>query len=1018
MFSSNRTLISLIARVATSLFGGVAVAHAADVSWTNPAGGDWAVGANWSTGSMPSASDTAVFDALSGPYTVTVTGTRTVGTIQINSSNLTLRLQGNNTSSSASLTVAGSFTNNALIELISAGSTWNETLTLTAGTLTNAPGAEIRVSLGTGGGRTIAAQIDNQGMINLNHNCTIAQPAADHLSSGTINVVAGNLTLTQTGATPSFTNTGTVAISSGRTFSVTGGVFNLNAGSVGGSGSTFALSGNATLNLGTNLTNGASTLAPTGTTINGPGTITNQGALVLNASSVNAAISNQPGALIRINGNCSFGAAIGNAAGAELELEGNNSASSAALSCTSGFTNEGLIELVSQGSTWTETLSVTTGTLINAPGAEIRISAGTGGQRTLTAQLNNQGTININQSCTVNSASADHSNSGTINVTTGILTVAQSGTTPSFTNTGDIAISSGRSLAVTGGTFNQNAGSLGGSGSTITFSSAIVNLGIDFPNGLQSMMPINSTINGPGTIVNTGTFVVSASTINAAMVNQAGGLVRVLGTSSIGGAFSNAAGAELELEGNSSNSSSTLTCANGFTNEGLIELVSQNSTWTETLAVTTGSLVNAVGGEIRISIGTGGARTLTAQLDNQGVINMNHTCTVNRASSDHTNSGTINVTGGNWTLSQTGTSPSFTNTGVIAIAAGRAMNATGGTFNQNAGTLGGTGSTISFTSATVNFGADFTNGPGSLATTNSTLNGPGSITNTGTFAPNTSTVNAAVANQVGGLLRSTGTNTFGGALSNQLGAEIELQGNSPGGNSIMTVASGFTNNGLLELVSADSTWNESLIVTSGTLTNALDGEIRITAGTGGSRTLQGAIANAGQINVDAGRLLTVTGSLTQLDTGELNFFIAGLPTAQFSRVAVSGTASLDGTLGVTLINGYIPNLGDLFQIMTFGSLLDQIGCFDVAGLFFGTGLRYNLIRNPTNLTLEVVNTPVQDGDLRCDCVVDLVDLSILLSHFGSSSADQSDGDLNGDQLVDISDLAILLSLFGSTCPEP
>jgi hypothetical protein len=55
------------------------------------------------------------------------------------------------------------------------------------------------------------------------------------------------------------------------------------------------------------------------------------------------------------------------------------------------------------------------------------------------------------------------------------------------------------------------------------------------------------------------------------------------------------------------------------------------------------------------------------------------------------------------------------------------------------------------------------------------------------------------------------------------------------------------------------------------------------------------------------------------------------------------------------------------------------------------------------------------GDLNGSGVVDLADLAILLSHFGSSGAGPEDGDTNGDGTVDLSDLAVLLSRFGSNC---
>lgn len=56
------------------------------------------------------------------------------------------------------------------------------------------------------------------------------------------------------------------------------------------------------------------------------------------------------------------------------------------------------------------------------------------------------------------------------------------------------------------------------------------------------------------------------------------------------------------------------------------------------------------------------------------------------------------------------------------------------------------------------------------------------------------------------------------------------------------------------------------------------------------------------------------------------------------------------------------------------------------------------------------------GDLDGDLDVDVTDLSILLSNFGTSSgADPEDGDLDDDGDVDITDLSIQLGEFGTTC---
>jgi len=57
------------------------------------------------------------------------------------------------------------------------------------------------------------------------------------------------------------------------------------------------------------------------------------------------------------------------------------------------------------------------------------------------------------------------------------------------------------------------------------------------------------------------------------------------------------------------------------------------------------------------------------------------------------------------------------------------------------------------------------------------------------------------------------------------------------------------------------------------------------------------------------------------------------------------------------------------------------------------------------------------GDLDGDCDVDLVDLAILLAHYGmTEGATYEDGDLDADADVDLSDLAALLAVYGTACP--
>jgi hypothetical protein len=57
------------------------------------------------------------------------------------------------------------------------------------------------------------------------------------------------------------------------------------------------------------------------------------------------------------------------------------------------------------------------------------------------------------------------------------------------------------------------------------------------------------------------------------------------------------------------------------------------------------------------------------------------------------------------------------------------------------------------------------------------------------------------------------------------------------------------------------------------------------------------------------------------------------------------------------------------------------------------------------------------GDVNGDRLVDLSDLALLLSNYGTlSGATRADGDLDSDADVDLGDLALLLSSFGTSCP--
>ena len=238
----------------------------------------------------------------------------------------------------------------------------------------------------------------------------------------------------------------------------------------------------------------------------------------------------------------------------------------------------------------------------------------------------------------------------------------------------------------------------------------------------------------------------------------------------------------------------------------------------------------------------------------------------------------------------------------------------------------------------------------------------GTLDIVGTFA------NFAGTTLTGGTYKVAGTLKFANANIVTNAASIILDGTASaiinrntGGNGIanlagITAAGGLTlknNKGLTTpgaLANAGQTRMESggtLIVNGaynqlgGSLTldsGALQatGGANITAGTaGGNGTITANTINAGSLRPGLSPgLLNVNGDYTQTTGGSMEIEIGGLPPGigGYDRLAVTGTATLAGTLTVSLYGGFQPEVGDTFDIVTAGT---------VTGAFTTTNLPLN-----------------------------------------------------------------------------
>ncbi|MGE5743833.1 MAG: beta strand repeat-containing protein [Gemmatimonadota bacterium] len=807
------------------------------------------------------------------------------------SASSTLRVEGDASCCSAFVTVTNGFTNNGTIDLtaINGASGTSAALTVTNGSLTNAPGGHINSLPGTGGARTLTAQLANQGTVTVSAPLTINHGSAAHTNSGTI-ALAANLTLNQSGVSPSFTHSGTLAIPAGDTLILNSGAFSYTGGTIGGLGAiTFS---SVTLALTPDLVNDTLTLSFTNSTVNGPGTLANAATRTLFAQNTdfNGPVNNQ--GVLQARSGTTFNGSLTTSAASTLRVEGDAACCAAFVTVTNGFTNNGTIDLtaINGASGTSAALTVTNGSLTNATGAHINSLPGTGGARTLTAQLANQGTVTVSAPLTINHGSAAHTNSGTIALAAN-LTLNQSGVSPSFTHSGTLTIPAGDTLILNSGAFNYTGGTIGGLGA-ITFSSVTLALTPDLVNDTLSLSFTNSTVNGPGTLGNAATRTLFAqnTTFNGPVVNQ--GVLRARSSTVFTGSLTTSVGSTLRVEGDAACCAAFVTVANGFTNNGAIDLTAINgaSGTSAGLTVTSGSLTNAAGASINSLAGTGGSRTLTAQLVNLGTLAVSQPLTINHGSAAHTNSGTITVAA-NLTVNQSGITPSFTNGGAISVGTGDTLTITSGAFTQNAGTLGGAGAlalssvnpaafntahslgSIILLNATVSFSTAQSTAATQWGITNSTVNGPITFTNNAgrSLTVQGATYNTAFDNQGALTLRAssslTGTVTTGGASS------LVVQGDAACCAAFATIANGFTNNGTIDLTAINGTSGTTaqLTVTSGTLTNAPGAIITSSAGTGGARTLAVALNNLGTLTVAQPLTMNLSAAVhTNGSTGVIN----------------------------------------------------------------------------------------------------------------------------------------------------
>lgn len=720
-----------------------------------------------------------------------------------------------------------------------AGGNWTNSGTLDLTSSTTGDGAILEVQgggiffntgvvnslVGSSGDRTIDAPIDNQGIVNVDHDLVINPLAGDHYngSTATINVNMGTLLIEQQAAT-NFVNDGTFNTFAGSTLLIRGGSLTTTGTLTKQKRRAGGLQIFENLNLNSSTITNTTDLVLINSVVAGDSTITNQGQVF-------------------VKGIVNYNGTLNNTATGTLNVEGSDPMSNGYgighLIFGAPFANDGTVTLF-DAAPYDAILEVDSGgAFTNNAGATFESQANTGGGRVLNAQLVNNGLMEINESLLINPPfDVSHANNGTINVNVGSLDFAHN-TNSSFTNAGVMAIDNAASFNVFDGSFFQ-FGTLSVTASPLNgklppapqISLHSLTLDGSLTND-ENMIITNVLVGSTGTIVNNGQlFATGSNTIDGGLVNNSSG--------------------NIDIQANGNDGPATLTYNISSSNAGTITLIDddgQNSTLDGP-----GTLNNT--GTLRTLLGLGGGRTISLPLINDGLFEVQHFTGLELTGVDSSNgmTGTIDMVAGQLDIT-IGAGQTFTNSGNINMGGGTSIDVLGpGTFDASTGTIGG---------IVVSRG---TGGPPPVSLENVTVQG--------TYGNTLALVLRDVVFAAGSTLDNQGevialrTNTINGAINNQGTGVLLVTGDSVDGASTFN-APGFDNFGLVELGSNDVGLAATLNCSS-PLQNRTSGTIASNGVPGGpDHTLNAQLHNEGAFDIFHPLVLGST-NLDHTNTGNIN----------------------------------------------------------------------------------------------------------------------------------------------------
>ncbi len=493
-----------------------------------------------------------------------------------------------------------------------------------------------------------------------------------------------------------------------------------------------------------------------------------------------------------------------------------------------------------------------------------------------------------------------------------------------FNNTGAISVTGGSLLLRAGGTFSD--------GSTATVSGpGIGELDSGVLGATGNLTWNNFNLNG-GELVGTQAFTDS-------MFSWLTGDWNTTYTTTLGATttFTIAGPADHDFNTHAIVNDGTVDWTGGRLRSGNGGTVTNNATWNDSVSSAFNNDYGGSGGTTFLNSATG---------------HYNKTAGVTAFLAPFVNSGTVTVSGGTLNLQAGGVfndGSTFTSAATAQLLAG-VLTANGtvglGNFLFNGGELAG--------NPTFTGSFSWLNGDWNTAAT-TTIGATGALSVGGTADHDFNThaiVNNGIVNWTGGRLRSGngGSILNAGVWNDSASSQVNNDYGGTGGTT-------FTNNGVYNKTAAGTTTmsvsfinnNGAIFVSNGTMrfsggftqtagtlavshggTLQFDSGLNLAAGfLLGNGNVIGDVSASGIVSPSVGSLtssatpgqLNLTGNLTLLSTSVLLFELGGAAQgADYDFLNVSGTAALNGTLGLAFANGFVATPGQTFTLLSSSSL--------------------------------------------------------------------------------------------------